>query len=30
MYEFKLALFENGEPEDFLLFMHNFKMLIDA
>ena len=23
MYEFKMALFDNGKPEEFLLFMRN-------
>ena len=26
LYEFKMFLFENGEPEDFLLFVHNFNI----
>ena len=29
-YKFKMALFYNGEPEDFLLFVWNFKMTINA
>ena len=28
IYEFKMALFENGEPEEFLLFMRNFNMTL--
>ena len=30
MYESKTALFDNGKPEEFLLFVQNFKMMIDA
>ena len=30
MYEFKMALFSNGETEEFLLFVHNLKMKINA
>ena len=30
MYESKTALFDNGKPEEFLLFVRNFKMMIDA
>ena len=26
MYEFKMTLFENGKPEEFLLFLQNFKL----
>ena len=26
----KLALFDNGDPEEFLLFIRNFNMTIDA
>ena len=30
LYEFKMALFDNGEPEEFLLFIRNFKMTLEA
>ena len=30
LYEFKIALLENGEPEEFLLFVRNFNMNIAA
>ena len=30
LYEFKIALFENGEPEEFLLFVCNFNMTLTA
>ena len=26
LYEFKSALFDNGDPEEFLLFIRNFNM----
>ena len=26
LYELKMSLFDNGEPEDSLLFVHNFNM----
>ena len=26
LYEFKMSLFDNGETEDFLLFVRNFNM----
>ena len=29
-YEFKMYLFENGEPEEFLLFVCNFNMTLTA
>ena len=29
-YELKMALFNKGKPEDFLLFVRNLKMTIDA
>ena len=29
-YEFKTALFDNGGPEEFLLFVRNFNMNIEA
>ena len=29
-YEFKIALFDNGEPEEFFLFVRNFKMILEA
>ena len=30
MYEFNMTLFENGEPEETLLFVHHFNMLLNA
>ena len=30
LYEFKMALFNNGEPEEFLLFIRNFNMNLEA
>ena len=30
VYKFKMALFDNGESEEFLLFLRNFKTTIDA
>ena len=30
MYEFKIALFDNGKPEELLLFMRNFKIMLEA
>ena len=30
LYEFKMALFNNGNPEEFLLFVCNFNMTIKA
>ena len=30
LYEFKMALFDNGETEEFLLFLQNFKMTLEA
>ena len=30
LYEFKMALFGNGNPEKFLLFISNFKMNLEA
>ena len=30
MYAFLMALFDNGYPEELLLFVQNFKMTIDA
>ena len=30
LYEFKMALFDNSEPEEFLLFISNFNMNLDA
>ena len=30
LYEFKMFLFENGELEDFLLFVHNFNIILAA
>ena len=30
MYEFRISLFENGEPEQFLLFQKKYKMMLDA
>ena len=28
LYEFMISLFDNGEPEDLLLFVHNFNMTL--
>ena len=30
LYEFKMYLFDNGEPEEFSLFVHNFNMTLAA
>ena len=30
LYEFKMALFDNREPEEFLLLVHNFKVTLKA
>ena len=30
LYEFKMALFDNGELEEFLLFLQNFQMTLKA
>ena len=30
LYEFKMALFDNGEPEELLLFIRNFNMTLKA
>ena len=30
MYEFRMALCNNGDPEEFLLFQRNYKMALDA
>ena len=30
IHEFKMALFDNGEPEEFLLFIRNLKMTLEA
>ena len=30
LYEFKMALFDNGDPEEFLLFVCNLNMTIEA
>ena len=30
LYEFKMALSENGNSEEFLLFVHNFNMTLEA
>ena len=30
LYEFKMTLFENGDPEEFVLFIHNFNMTLDV
>ena len=30
MYELKMALFDNGEPEEFLLLVQNFNMTLDT
>ena len=29
LYEFEMALFDNGQPEDFLLFVCNFNMTME-
>ena len=28
LYEFKISLFDNGDPEEFLLFVRNFNMTL--
>ena len=28
LYEFKMALFDNGDPEEFLLFIRNLTLLL--
>ena len=28
-YEFKKALFDNGDPEDFICFQQNYKMTLE-
>ena len=30
LYEFKISLFDIGKPEEFLLFVHNFTITIEA
>ena len=30
IYGFKLALFDNGDPEEFLLFVRNFQITLEA
>ena len=30
LYEFKMALFDNGDPEEFLLFVRKFQMTLKA
>ena len=30
LYEFKMSVFDNREPEGFLLFIHNFNMTTEA
>ena len=30
LYEFKMSLFDNDEPEEFLLFVRNFNMTLAA
>ena len=30
LYEFKISLFEHGDPEKFLLFIHDFNMTLAA
>ena len=30
LYEFIMALFDNGKPEEFLLFVRNFSMTLEA
>ena len=30
LYKFKIAFFDNGDPEDLLLFVHNFNKTIET
>ena len=30
LYEFKMSLFDHGEPEEFLLFVHNFNITLSS
>ena len=30
LYEFKMSVFDNGETEEFLLFIRNFNMTLTA
>ena len=30
LYELKMAVFDNGDPEEFLLFVRNFQMMLEA
>ena len=30
LYELKMVLFDNGEPEEFLLFIRNFNITLEA
>ena len=30
LYEFKMSLFDNDKPEEFLLFVHNLNMILAA
>ena len=30
LYEFKMSLFDHGQPEEFLFFIHNFSMTLAA
>ena len=30
LYEFKMALFDNGNPEEFLFFVWNFQITLEA
>ena len=30
LYEYKIALFDNGEPEELFLFIHNFHMNLET
>ena len=30
LFEFKMTLFDNGDPEEFLLFVRNFNMTLTA
>ena len=30
LHELKMALFDNGEPEEFLLFIRNFNMTLET
>ena len=30
LYEFKVALFDNGEPQEFLFFVRNLQIMLEA